>query len=210
MVAKDGAAGFSGEEIAHVDDVKKENGMGGGVASGLEVGDVGFNSGTGEVDDGVKATGDADTKLALGEEVGGKVGGGVFEDGRGKEAAPGETNAKGAELGEVGGFLVEGGEVVAAEGISEGGGEGPKAKIALEFDIFSKVGASGGCSGVGGVGGSLKQDEEVDGVGVVGKRAGRCELADGMEAGKEVGVSEGEGAVGEAADWERVQRGVGQ
>jgi hypothetical protein len=62
---------------------------------------MGFNSGAGEVDDGVKATGEADTKLALGEEVGGKVRGGVFENGRGKEAAPGEANAEGAEFGKV-------------------------------------------------------------------------------------------------------------
>jgi hypothetical protein len=84
---------------------------------------MGFHSGTGEVDDGVEASEDADTKLALGEEVGGKVGGGVFEDGRGKQAAPGEANAKGAEFGEVGGVLVEGGEVAAPEGVSEGGQE---------------------------------------------------------------------------------------
>jgi hypothetical protein len=45
-----------------------------------------------------EASGDADTKLALGEEVGGKIRGGVFEDGRGKEAAPGEANAEVARL----------------------------------------------------------------------------------------------------------------
>jgi hypothetical protein len=51
-----------------------------------------------------------------------------------------------------------GGEVVASEGVSKGGREGPMAEIALEFvGVFGIVGASGGCSGVGGVGGSLKK-----------------------------------------------------
>jgi hypothetical protein len=42
----------------------------------------------------------------------------VFEDGGGKEAAPGETNAEGAEFGQVGGVFVEGGEIVASEGVT--------------------------------------------------------------------------------------------
>jgi hypothetical protein len=157
---------------------------------------MGFHSGAGEVDDGVEANGDADTKLALGEEVGGKVGGRVFEDSRGKEAAPGEANAQGAEFGKVGGVLVEGGEVVASEGVSEGGWEGPVAEIALEFGVFGKIGASGGCSGVGGVGGSLEKAEESNGVGVIGEGPGGGEFADGAEAGEEVGISEGEGGNG--------------
>jgi hypothetical protein len=152
----------------------------------------------GEVDDGVMATGDANTKLALGEEVGGKVGGGVFEDGRGKEAAPGEANAVGEKFGGVGGVLVEGGEVVALGGISKEGREGPVAEIALEFGVFGKVGASGGCSGVGGVGGSLKKAEEMNGIGVIGEGAGGGEFTDGAEAVEEVGISEGEGGSGVA------------
>jgi hypothetical protein len=62
----------------------------------------------------------------------------VFGDGSSNEAAPGEANAKGAEFGEVGGAIVEGGEVVAQEGVSEGGREGPVAEIALEFGVFGK------------------------------------------------------------------------
>jgi hypothetical protein len=78
MVAKNGTTGFAGDGVEHVDDVEEEKGMGWRVASGLEVSNVGLNSGAGEVNDRVKATRDADPKLALGKEVGGKVGGGMF------------------------------------------------------------------------------------------------------------------------------------
>jgi hypothetical protein len=97
--------------------------MGGGLAVGLKVGNVGFNSGTGEVDNGVEATGNANAKLALGEHVGRKISRGFFEDRGGKETPPGETDAEGAEFGKVGGIFVEGGEVVGSEGSGKGGGE---------------------------------------------------------------------------------------
>jgi hypothetical protein len=37
VAAKDGAAGFSGDGVEHVDDVKEEEGICGGLASGLTV-----------------------------------------------------------------------------------------------------------------------------------------------------------------------------
>jgi hypothetical protein len=43
------------------------------LAGSLKVGNAGFNCGTGEVDNSVDATRDANPKLALWEEVGGKV-----------------------------------------------------------------------------------------------------------------------------------------
>jgi hypothetical protein len=68
-MAEDRAGGFTGDGIEHVDDVQEKEGVGGGLAVGLKVGNMGFDSGMGEVDDGIKAIGDADAKLALGEHV---------------------------------------------------------------------------------------------------------------------------------------------
>jgi hypothetical protein len=53
--------------------------------------------------------------LALGEEVSHKIGGEMLEDSGSEEAAPGEADAEGAELGKVGGVFVEGSEIVGAE-----------------------------------------------------------------------------------------------
>jgi hypothetical protein len=53
------------------------------LAGSLEVGNVSFDSSAGEVDNCVKATGDTDTQLALGEQIRGKICRGVFEESRG-------------------------------------------------------------------------------------------------------------------------------
>jgi hypothetical protein len=78
MAVKNKAAGFAGDGIEHVDNVKEEEGVGGGLIGGLEGGNMGFNGGTGEMNDGINTTRDTNTELALGQEVGGKVGRSMF------------------------------------------------------------------------------------------------------------------------------------
>ena len=55
VAAEDRAAGLTGDGVEHVDDIQEEESVGGGAAGGLEVGDVGFDGSSGEVDDGVEA-----------------------------------------------------------------------------------------------------------------------------------------------------------
>jgi hypothetical protein len=74
VVGENGTARLTRNRVEHVDIAKEEEGMGGGCARSFQVGNVGLNSSTGEVNDGVKTARDADTKLALWEEVGSKVG----------------------------------------------------------------------------------------------------------------------------------------
>jgi hypothetical protein len=78
-----GATGFPRDGVEHIDNVKEEEGVGGGLASSLEVSNVSFDSSAGEVDNSVEAAGNTDTKLALGEQIRGKICRGVFEESRG-------------------------------------------------------------------------------------------------------------------------------
>lgn len=190
MARENKTARVTGDRVEHIDNVKKEEGVGGGAAVGLQVGNVRFNSSAGKVDNGIKATRDTDTKLALWEEVGGEVGGGVLEYSRGKKAAPGETDAERAEFSKVGGVFIEGSKVVGAEGSGKGGGKVSKGKVALEGGVGIKVGAHGGGSGIGGIRGGFKKAQVANGVGVISKRAGGSEFANGAEASKKVGVGE--------------------
>ena len=180
---------FTGDGIEHVDNIKEEEGMGGGLAEGFQFGDVAIKKDLGEVDNGVKATMNANAKLTLRGEVGSKIMGEVGHDNRADDAAIASANANGAEFKKVGFIFMEGKEVVRTESVSDRVGE-VAINDSLEFAAEEiKVGAGSVTRGIS----CLVEGKATEEVSVVGKGAASSSFADTFE-GKEQGASaDGEG-----------------